>query len=257
MEKKIWTTRPYYYFTLPYIRILLKQKDAPKLFLFYEQLLCLAVPTNGQLRYTEKCPYTPFLLASILEGYRVSDGIDGFTEDQVEEFVDILKKLEILDVLEDGTIVLNHMDELVPRASTAKTVEISNQESIVDEDKHSKFTIHLVKAGYLTKKDDLNNWDNFFNNNIDKALDRGVTEEQILEALTLYVTKDVPNYLKEKGRINNKLNFFQKSFLKKIDDLITNRTFTEEEIAERQRAVEIAKTPWSKEESDDWDNVRF
>lgn len=245
MEKKIWTTRTYYYFTLPYIRILLKQKDAPKLFLFYEQLLCLAIPTNGQLRYSEKCPYTPFLLASVLEGYHDEEGINGFTKDQVEEYVEILKKLEILDVLEDGTIVLTHLDELIPRATTAKTVEISNNESVVDESQHSKFTIHLVKAGYLTKKDDLENWDNFFNNNIDKALNRGITEEQILEALTLYVTKTVPNYLKEKGRINNKLSFFQKSFLKKIDEMLTNRVFTDEEKEEIQKQIDIANTPWA------------
>ena len=70
--------------------------------LFYIELLAESIDHNGELRYSKTKPYTPEMLGAVL----------GFDEDFAVKAFAALLDLELLEVKEDGTIVMTGFDRM-------------------------------------------------------------------------------------------------------------------------------------------------
>ena len=71
--------------------------------LFYMKMLCESVDHEGNLRFSEKIPYTPEMLATITNT----------NVDVVKTAMDLLKELGLLEVKEDETIFMTELPEMV------------------------------------------------------------------------------------------------------------------------------------------------
>lgn len=181
MANKIWISRPHYYFTNPLIRRLIKTEERLnselykkiqadktfvgvfrpiRLFLIYEQLLCMGIQTDGVLRYGGKSAYTPSLLADVLDGY--------FDSDEVDRAVKELVAIGLLKIEEDGAIILTCFEESIPTVGDAALAEDANS---TDESlsSYSTFVRQLIKKGYVDADDRKNkkgskiqDFENFF-----------------------------------------------------------------------------------------------
>lgn len=71
--------------------------------LIYTKLCCESVDHDGELRFSEKLPYTTEMLASVCQ---VDANIMG-------KAIDVLKSLGMIDVKDDGTIVVCKMSDMI------------------------------------------------------------------------------------------------------------------------------------------------
>ncbi|MBQ1296767.1 MAG: phage replisome organizer N-terminal domain-containing protein [Clostridiales bacterium] len=71
--------------------------------LIYTKLCCESVDHNGELRFSEKLPYTKEMLASVC---RVDAEIMG-------KALDVFESLDLIQTKEDGTIVIPKMAEMI------------------------------------------------------------------------------------------------------------------------------------------------
>ena len=71
--------------------------------LIYTKLCCESVDHNGELRFSEKLPYTTEMLASVC---RVSPEI-------MEKAMKVFRDLDLIQTKEDGTIVIPKMTEMI------------------------------------------------------------------------------------------------------------------------------------------------
>lgn len=225
----IWIQRPYYYMTQPHIKTLIKVENElniqkmkefiaryreeqkcyfykpARLFLMYEQMLYLSIPTHGVLRYSDKCVYTAKLLSYALDGE--------FDESEVEEALEIFEKqIHLISKDDKGVIYLTYFDSSVPGIGRALVEELEAKESSSEDG--NIFTSMLVKLGYLKKNDSqVELFDDYFESRIKEL---PITTEKIKEIIAIFVKRDVPK-LKQKPK--DKFAVFKTSFenaLKKL-----------------------------------------
>lgn len=233
-KNSIWVTRPYYYFTIPQIRMLWKKEiklnkermqkflDAynkdPKsagvykpsrLFFIYEQMLCLSIPTKGKLRYTNKAAYTPYLLANVLDG--------DFEEEEIEEAITIFSRdLLLITIEEDHTITMNLFDDTFPGKGTALNAsdEQDNDSSDVD-----RCINKLIEHNYITSDHkEYSLFKEFFDKVLPTFDDLSISE--VLEVIAIFATSDVK---KAKTTIKSPFKYFEPAFRKAIEDLRTKK----------------------------------
>lgn len=225
-KNSIWIPRPYYYFTLPQIRMLWKKEfslnktrmkkfmsdydNDPKstsvykpsrLFFIYEQMLCLSIPTKGKLRYTNKVPYTPYLLANVLEG--------DFESEEIDEAIQIFEKeLFLITIESDLTISMNLFDDSFP----GKKAEKNNDET--EEDDFNRFTEKVISTGYIAKDNkEIQTFNEFFKKIIPTLDDLSTAE---IMQIIFNINKDSK---KSKATIKSEFKYFESSFRKAIEDL--------------------------------------
>lgn len=180
MSSKIWIPRPHYYFTNPLIRRLIKTEERlntelykkiqadktfvgvfrpVRLFLIYEQLLCMAIQSDGVLRYGS-APYTAYILADVLDG--------DFNSEEIDQAVQVLVNIGLLRIEEDRSIILTCFEEDFPTSGDAALAEDANSN---DENLStcSPFIRRLIKKGYIDADDRKNkkgskiqDFENFF-----------------------------------------------------------------------------------------------
>lgn len=228
-KNSIWIPRPYYYFTLPQIRMLWKKElslnkarikkfmadydrnpkltsvyKPSRLFFIYEQMLCLSIPTKGKLRYTNQVPYTPYLLANVLEG--------DFESDDIEEAIQIFEKeLFLITIESDLTITMNLFDDSFPGKKSEKNNDDADEEN-------NRFTEKVISTGYIAKDSkEIQKFNEFFNKVIPTLDD--LTTKEIMQII-FNINKDSKN---SKATIQDKFKYFEKSFRKAIETLRENK----------------------------------
>ena len=78
--------------------------------LFYIKLLCESVSHNGELRFSEKIPYSREMLASVTN----------MSIDTVEAGMDMFIDLGLVEIDEDGTFYMTHVTTMIGSASASE-----------------------------------------------------------------------------------------------------------------------------------------
>lgn len=89
------------------IKILEAMPDGHKSVLFYLKLMLESIDHEGELRFSEQMPYSPEMLAIITD----------MGENTVKESLKRLQELGLLEITQDGTIVLNQVKTMIGSAA--------------------------------------------------------------------------------------------------------------------------------------------
>ena len=106
-KKYYWLKLPKDFFKRHDITYIKSLPDGHKIALFYLELMAESVDHDGELRFSESIPYSNSMLASVTNT----------AADVVETSMDVLKDLGLVDVKEDGTIVLPKVVKMIGSAS--------------------------------------------------------------------------------------------------------------------------------------------
>lgn len=85
------------------IRIIESMPNGKDYILFYLKLLCESVDHEGNLRFSEQIPYNEDMLATIT----------GTNVDIVRSAIQIFTKLEMMDILDDGTYFMTEVNRML------------------------------------------------------------------------------------------------------------------------------------------------
>ena len=89
------------------IRIIESMPNGKEYILFYLKLLCESVDHEGNLRFSDRIPYSEEMLATITNT----------NVDVVRSAVDIFSKLGMMDLLDDGTYFMSEVNKMIGSAS--------------------------------------------------------------------------------------------------------------------------------------------
>lgn len=79
--------------------------------LIYLELLAESTTHDGELRYSKMLPYDPVTLASVIDE----------DKDNVEKAIETLTNLELIEILDDGTIFMREIQKLIG-SETGQTI---------------------------------------------------------------------------------------------------------------------------------------
>lgn len=85
------------------IRIIESMPNGKDYILFYLKLLCESIDHDGTLRFSEQIPYSEEMLATITDT----------NVDIVRNAVRIFTELDMMEVLDDGTLYMNEVEKLI------------------------------------------------------------------------------------------------------------------------------------------------
>ena len=103
MGKFYWLKLKKDFFKRHDIRIIEDKQDGGKMVLFYLKLLCESVDHDGSLRFSDAVPYDNEMLASVTNT----------DKEIVDEAMNILKKLGMVKVEDDGTIIMCGVESML------------------------------------------------------------------------------------------------------------------------------------------------
>ena len=89
------------------IRILESMENGQLSAFFYLKLMLESVDHEGELRFNEEIPYTPEMLATITDT----------DVEIVKTSLDRLKALKMIEITQDGTIILEHVKTMIGSAA--------------------------------------------------------------------------------------------------------------------------------------------
>ncbi len=238
--KRLWVPLPYYFFSKPGIRIILREKQGERLFLLYMQLYCASIRNEGKLIYSQACSaYTAYTLALSLDG--------NFTSQEIETLLPILKERALIDypVPEDPkkfllNISICDFDTDFPliKDQELETEQATNQESSqvsaaapTDSSKkkvgksHHPFTDKLIESGYIDNRNNqLPEYDRFFDLMIQKY-EKTIGYKNLEKALDELMARiDGGKDMK----ISSKIRFLQTSYKNIIAELRKKQLFDDE-----------------------------
>lgn len=88
------------------IRIIEAMPNGKDYILFYLKLLCESVDHNGNLRFSDQIPYSEQMLSTITDT----------NIDIVRSAIEVFTKLGMMDILDDGTIFMNEVQNMIGSA---------------------------------------------------------------------------------------------------------------------------------------------
>lgn len=103
MAKYYWLKLDKDFFKKYDIKIMRSQTNGEKLVLFYLELMCEATSHGGKLRYSANISYNNDMLGKIFN----------YETPFVDYAMETLKNLELVEILEDGTILLPKVEEAI------------------------------------------------------------------------------------------------------------------------------------------------
>lgn len=101
LQKVWWIRREKNYFDNYKIKCLEQEKNGYIYFNLYEKMCCESIPYQGELRYSENQKYDEKLLSAVAN----------IPLKHVQNGLKVLKNLELIDYLQDGTIVIPEVIE--------------------------------------------------------------------------------------------------------------------------------------------------
>lgn len=93
--------------------------------LIYLELLAESTSHNGELRYSEMMPYDTLTLSSVIDE----------DKDNVEKAIQTLAKLELIEIIDDGTIYMREIERLIgseTESAKRKRIYRSNQKKQIE-----------------------------------------------------------------------------------------------------------------------------
>lgn len=163
------------------IKILEAMPDGHVSVLFYLKLMLESIDHEGELRFSDEVPYSPEMLAIITD-----TGID-----IVNESLDRLQKLGMLEISQDGTIILNQVKSMIGCA--ADNDNAKRQQRYRDKKKAEKVAIlkdnnATVTQSYVTPVTK-NNESKSIEIEIDKEID--IEKRNVKEKRQIFVPPTV------------------------------------------------------------------
>lgn len=141
MGKFYWLKLKKDFFKRHDIRIIEDMQDGGKMVLFYLKLLCESVDHDGALRFSDEVPYDNGMLSSVTNT----------DKEVVDEAMKILKKLGMVKVEDDGTIIMNGVDSML--GSETAWAEKKRQQRGQSEDKSRTMSGHCpLPKGTMSDK---------------------------------------------------------------------------------------------------------
>ena len=226
--KRLWIPLPYYFFSKPCVKILLREKEGDRLILLYMQLLCLAIQNDGKVIYSQSCPtFTPYTLAISLEG--------NFTAEEIGKLLPVLKELALVDYDEPEdpkqfkiNLTILDFNTDFPLVKDAIAVE---REAKLEEQKddgsskkkvskiHHQFTQQLIDSDFITNQDRaLPDYDTFFTAMVEKF------EKNIgLERMKKGVDEIIAKYT---SKVTAKSKWFFRCYENLMNDLRQDQVFS-------------------------------
>lgn len=106
-KKFYWLKLKKDFFQQHQIKVLKSLPNGRLYALIYLELMAESTSHNGELRYSKLIPYDIITLSAVLDE----------DKDNVEKAIEILKNLELLEILDDGTIYMNEVSRMIGSAS--------------------------------------------------------------------------------------------------------------------------------------------
>ena len=248
--KRLWIPLPYYFFSKPCVKILLREKEGDRLILLYMQLLCLAIQNDGKVIYSQSCPtFTPYTLAISLEG--------NFTAEEIGKLLPVLKERALVDYDEPEdpkqfkinlTILDFNTDFPLVRDAIAAEREAKLEEQKDDAGSskkkvskpHHQFTQQLIDSEFITNQDRaLPDYDTFFTAMVEKF------EKNIgLERMKKGVDEIIAKYT---SKVTAKSKWFFKCYENLLSDLRQQQVFN----SGSKSTTSSSKKPAAKDEDYD------
>lgn len=230
-KKRVWLPLPYFYFSKPGIKIILREKNGSRLFLLYMQLLCLSIQNEGRVIYSPSCPsFSPYTLAISLEG--------NFSSQEITELLPILKDRALIDYPDpvnpnefmiNITVLDFDTDFPLLKDAIAAEREARLEEAKDDESKkktvskiHHQFTQQLIDSNFITNQDrSLPEYDAFFANMAEK-FEKTIGLERMKEAVD-----EIQNrYATSASKITAKSKWFFKCYENLLSDWRQQQVFS-------------------------------
>ncbi len=163
-KKYYWLRLKRDFFKRHDIRVIESMPNGKDYILFYLKLLCESVDHEGNLRFSEQVPYNEDML-SVITNTNV---------DIVRRAIEIFTQLEMMEILDDGTIYMSEVQKMLgsakqddhTRESTRERVQAYRERqklAIEDKKRYSNVTCNGEKE--IEKEKEL-----------DKELDRGIVK---------------------------------------------------------------------------------
>jgi len=102
-KKYFWLRLKRDFFKRHDIKIVESMPNGKDYILFYLKLLCESVDHNGMLRFSDTIPYSADMLSTITNT----------NVDIVKSAIELFSKLEMMDILDDGTLYMTEIDSLI------------------------------------------------------------------------------------------------------------------------------------------------
>ena len=107
MKKYYWLKLSRDFFKRHDIRIIKAMPNGAEYVMLYLNLLTESIDHDGRLRFSDSIPYTTKMLATIMDT----------DEDTMQGALDLFRELEMVEILEDGTIFTKECTSLIGSAS--------------------------------------------------------------------------------------------------------------------------------------------
>ena len=107
------------------IRIIESMPNGKEYILFYLKLLCESVDHEGNLRFSDRIPYSEEMLATITNT----------NVDVVRSAVDIFSKLGMMDLLDDGTYFMSEVNKMIGSETQWAEKKRAYRESLKDNER--------------------------------------------------------------------------------------------------------------------------
>lgn len=228
--KRLWIPLPYYFFSKPCVKILLREKEGDRLILLYMQLLCLAIQNDGKVIYSQSCPtFTPYTLAISLEG--------NFTAEEIGKLLPVLKERALVDYDEPEdpkqfkinlTILDFNTDFPLVKDAIAADREAKLEEQKDDAGSSSKkkvskphhqFTQQLIDSDFITNQDRaLPDYDTFFTAMVEK-FEKNISLERMKKGVDEIIAKYT-------SKVTAKSKWFFRCYENLMNDLRQDQVFS-------------------------------
>ncbi len=242
LNNRLWLALPYYFFSKPSIKIILRDPKGDRLLLLYMQLLCLSIQNEGEVIYSPTCRgFTLYTLAVSLEG--------NFTPEELEKLLPILKERSLIDYQEPEDpkkfnllIKIVDFDSDFPLQREAIAIE---RESKIEKygnkgescKSHHPFTTQLINNGFLTVYDNnLSTYDEYFEKMVGKFA-KFFTMQRMSEA----VDEIYSRFINSTTKINSKIKWFIECYSNLINDWRKSQVLSSEQDKEEEALNEIEK----------------
>ncbi len=209
---RLWLALPYYFFSKPSIKIILRDSKGDRLILLYMQLLCMSIQNEGEVVYSPTCrSFTLYTLAVSLEG--------NFSVEELEKLLPILKDRSLIDYEEPEDpkqfkllIKIIDFDTDFPLTREAIAVEREERKSESSSNgihkEHHPFTIQLIDNGYLTRFDNnLSDYDDYF-----KEMTSKFSKFLTIQRMSEGIDEIYSRFLQSETKINSKIKWFKECY---------------------------------------------
>ena len=197
MEKKYyWLKLKRDFFKRHDIRIIEEMPNGKDYILFYLKLLCESVDHEGELRFSESIPYSDVMLSTI-----TNTNID-----IVRSAIKAFTQLEMMEVLDDGTIFMSEVEKLIGSSA---------------QDEHTKESTRLRVQAYRERKRLENSTKRYSNVTCNGEIEKDIEIEKEKDINNMSEFESIWDMYPKKQGKTNAFKAFQKALKEgeKIEDI--------------------------------------